>query len=63
MIWSIMIFLSADVIDLTHDRDEDIQRAIAMSLQDTQPAGSTHSTHTSSSIHAGVTAEEQDISR
>lgn len=42
-----------DVIDLTQDRDEDIQRAIAMSLQDNQHSG----------IHAGVTAEEQDISR
>ncbi|XP_071842201.1 ubiquitin carboxyl-terminal hydrolase 25-like isoform X2 [Apostichopus japonicus] len=44
-----------DVIDLTHDRDEDIQRAIAMSLQETQSHGG--------GIHAGVTAEEQDISR
>ncbi|XP_063960019.1 ubiquitin carboxyl-terminal hydrolase 25-like isoform X2 [Lytechinus pictus] len=44
---------SSDVIDLTQDRDEkeDLQRAIALSLQET----------TQSSI--GVSAEEQDISR
>ncbi|XP_030833774.1 ubiquitin carboxyl-terminal hydrolase 25 isoform X2 [Strongylocentrotus purpuratus] len=44
---------SGDVIDLTQDRDEkeDLQRAIALSLQETTQAS------------IGVSAEEQDISR
>ena len=43
----------SDVIDLTQDRDEkeDLQRAIALSLQETTQAS------------IGVSAEEQDISR
>ena len=47
------MFLIADVIDLTRESDEkeDIQRAIALSLQE----------NTQTSI--GVSAEEQDISR
>ena len=48
-----MLFLNADVIDLTGDDKDDLQRAIALSLEESNRAFR----------ETGITDEEQAISR